>query len=507
MLEPLNPQKIILQDLAGGGRPLEVAECRVCSSLAWSPDGTALLASDGNRQLMHIPRLGGSVKRFPGGEFAVWSPDGSEIATCSFGSREVVVLNASGSEVRRIPLNWELAAVRALDWSISQRLGVVSSAPDGRHSVWLVSPDGKTQEKIVEETGTIGSIRWSPDDRALLYMRGTGETFELWRLPLAGDAGPASGPAEPVMAGIQAGPNFSVARDGRRLLYTRESHYSNLWIASIDAAGSRSPIRQITSGTSRDQFPAVSPDGTRIAFVRGEGTSSNVHIMPVEGGAPQPLTSQMSVVGAPAWSPDGTALAVCARSAKANSIWRVEIASGQIQELAGTACTTTVSEVPVMWWPRREILYQRTGNRNYSIYDPETRSERPLIRDDSVGWLFGPRSSPDGTTLAAYWNRGQGNRGIWLLPWNGDPPSLLLSAFAWPLGWSADGTTIVAYVHAPTTAIVTIRRSGGPPSALRALKGQRISLVPAITPDTRTVVYSAYAMQSDIWLLQDFNRR
>ncbi|HYN09402.1 MAG TPA: hypothetical protein VES67_18610 [Vicinamibacterales bacterium] len=505
-LEPLTPQKIIVQDLAGGGRPLEVAECRVCASLSWSPDSTSLLASDG-RQLLHVPRLGGTVRRFVGGSMIAWAPGGAEIATASFGAREVIVIHPSGNALRRVPLRWDAAAARGLDWSpTGGRLAVVSTARDNRHSIWLVSPDGQTQEKVFEDAGVIGSVKWSSAGNALLFMRAVGETFDLWRLPLASGTGPAAGEAMALMTGVQAGPNFSIARDGTRLLYTREAHYSNLWAASVDAAGRRSPLRQLTTGTSRDQFPAVSPDGTRIAFIRGEGAASNVYVMPATGGPPQPLTLQMSAIGAPAWSPDGKSLGVCATSSSVNSIWTVDIGTGQAKEFGGTRCTTTTSEVPVMWAPRREILYQRTGNRNYSVFDPNKSVERPLIKDDQVGWLFGPRSSPDGSALAAFWNRKDGS-GVWLIPSDGSAPSLLLRAFAWPLGWSSDGKTIYVYVHAPTTDVVTISRSGGAPVVQRALTGQRISLVPAISPDGRTVFYSAYAMQSDIWQVQGFERR
>jgi serine/threonine protein kinase len=61
-LVPLAPQKVVIQDLAGGGGELEVAECKPCSGLTWSPDGTSLLVADG-QGLRIFPRLGAAWVR------------------------------------------------------------------------------------------------------------------------------------------------------------------------------------------------------------------------------------------------------------------------------------------------------------------------------------------------------------------------------------------------------------------------------------------------------------
>lgn len=41
------------------------------------------------------------------------------------------------------------------------------------------------------------------------------------------------------------------------------------------------------------------------------------------------------------------------------------------------------------WLPSGELLFQLRGNRNYVVFDPLTKTERPLLDDDAVVGLPG----------------------------------------------------------------------------------------------------------------------
>jgi Tol biopolymer transport system component len=162
-----------------------------------------------------------------------------------------------------------------------------------------------------------------------------------------------------------------------------------------------------------------------------------------------------------------------------------------------------------IWGPRREILYQRTTNRNYHILDPATNEERPLLSSESAGWIFGPRSSPDGTQLAVYWNRSplKEGTGTWLLPFAAGAvsgaPRRLQAGFTWPLGWSADGRLLYLFEQAPAPRVLVIPAAGGQATVLVDFPSQRVGLLPALSPDRKTVIYSAHAINSDVWLAED----
>jgi dipeptidyl aminopeptidase/acylaminoacyl peptidase len=71
--------------------------------------------------------------------------------------------------------------------------------------------------------------------------------------------------------------------------------------------------RRLTRGTA-DASPRLSPDGTRLAFVRADAKGKpQVHVVAAAGGEPVQATDAVLGVEHFAWSPDGTTLAFLAR--------------------------------------------------------------------------------------------------------------------------------------------------------------------------------------------------
>jgi TolB protein len=80
---------------------------------------------------------------------------------------------------------------------------------------------------------------------------------------------------------------------------------SGIWVMASNGAGSK----RLTRDSFHNFQPAWSPDGTRIAFVSGRGSSQEIYLMNADGTHETPLTNNHGENLQPAWSPDGRRIA------------------------------------------------------------------------------------------------------------------------------------------------------------------------------------------------------
>ncbi len=116
---------------------------------------------------------------------------------------------------------------------------------------------------------------------------------------------------------------IEVSRDGRHAVWVVRSIAPDAWSGDDETYAQRSNLwyvdlfdrqpapRQITFGAAIDSSPRLSPDGSRLAFVRAaDGAPGQLHVLELGGGEARPLTALERGVSAPSWSPDGRALVV-----------------------------------------------------------------------------------------------------------------------------------------------------------------------------------------------------
>ncbi|MER6952140.1 S9 family peptidase [Nonomuraea sp. NPDC000554] len=95
--------------------------------------------------------------------------------------------------------------------------------------------------------------------------------------------------------------------DGGAVAYTlttadraSDENHTRIWLAAPGAEP-----RLLASGSAA----RWSPDGRLLAFLKPVDGKPQIHLLPMDGGEPRPLTSAPLGAGVPVWSPDGTRIA------------------------------------------------------------------------------------------------------------------------------------------------------------------------------------------------------
>jgi Tol biopolymer transport system component len=261
--------------------------------------------------------------------------------------------------------------------------------------------------------------------------------------------------------------------------------------------GKEMQARALTRGTSIYDSLSISPDGKWIAFATGR----HIYKRSIEGGTPIQLTfSDATYIGSSAWSPDGKRIAFGSNEGGTFRVWIVDADGTNRRQFAKTqlGCCETGA---ITWSPGRHILYQKPGNRNFIILDPDTEEERPLVQDESVGWIFHPQYSPDGKKVTVFWNRRQ--PGLWVISLMDKSATPLGSGDLWPAGWSPDGRLIYAFRYPSSNSILSIPAGGGTPGTVLTLPGDIADAI--VSPDGRKIISVVAEMKSDVWLVENFD--
>jgi len=513
--ETSGEQKVMVQDIASG-QALEVFRASFCGFLRWPPDGSVLSffadSHDLGAGIFIVSRLGGTPRRLEAGFLFSWSPDGSKFAHATRTSKKIQLRDKSTGSSASLPLKGAFIWLEDLDWSSSGNYILFSTRDDqDRYAIWTITSDGSAQQKVVEDNVHLSSPRWSPRGNAVYYLRTKEQTKELWKIPISPDSGKPIKSPSLILSGLQIGDYFTMTGDGKQLLYTRELRYSNLWLAEIRDRGKDNVVetKQLTTGTLFNSCPNISPDGRDIAFSRGDGKSANIFMMPLQGGAPKQITFLDSYSTNPVWSPDGQEIAFCSAQGGAPEVWKMSVSGGNPYRFAGSLVSGETFKL--VWSPGQKILYQRPGHRNFIVLNPDSREENPLVKDDSVGWMFEPKHSSDGKKIVVNWNRGSssGSSGLWLISLDDSSQRLLLKGSNEPIGWSSDDKCVyfkeqdikelkIFMVSVENGQVKTL-------STIPATSEMGQPQMPCLTSDGRKFVFECKKTLSDVWVVKDFD--
>lgn len=282
-------------------------------------DGIYVIRADGSDE--RPLRRGGAAA---GANRLAWSPDGLRLAFTNT-KNAVWAMNADGSHVVRLVAGADIAATL---------MGPLAWSPDGDRiaftafqrsatgvarnwEIWVVNADG-TNAHPLRRTPHLWEfdVDWNPaGDRIAFTDLHGGSMWSPFRVMTT--KGKTLRSVDPGSAHNTAMPDWTP--DGRRLAFIKWPNRTNdggifrkaeIWITT--SSGS---TRQLTRNTVSDSSPAWSPDGSKIAFLRGSDdillwpkkhSPSEVYLMNADGTHVTRLTHNTVGEGSPAWQPVST---------------------------------------------------------------------------------------------------------------------------------------------------------------------------------------------------------
>ena len=381
---------------------------------------------------------------------------------------------------------------------------------NGPADLYLTEGAGQSPSQLTAHPADDRYPAWSPDGSTLAFVRIDGPACDVMLLALADRS-----ERRLAACGNFEEPRLSWSKNGDWLVESFAPGPDPIRGWQIARLSTRTGVRETLTlpapGTLGDYNPAVSPDGTRIAFVRGiNGATADLHVVSFGGGAPVRVTwDNQDLVGVD-WSADGQSLVYATDRAGGYTIWRVGIDGGEPQLLVGGAAklkhpsvARSSGRLAYESWSYEINLWESAVVDRLELEGDLSAGLRPVVRT-SDQWNHSPDLSPDETQLAFVSTR-SGNAEVWISDRNGGNARQLTKfgrASMRTPRWSPDGKTILisaAVNGRPDLYAIDVVSS----AMTRLTDDDEDEVAPAWSADAASVIFGARA--GGTWQLMRMN--
>jgi Tol biopolymer transport system component len=239
---------------------------------------------------------------------------------------------------------------------------------------------------------------------------------------------------------VSASPQFEYQARGRISFLRGTPQASDIYL--VDPSGERL-VNVTRGGGSRNELPAWSPDGRRLAFVSDRAGGTDLFAVDADATNLVNLTNHPALDTAPAWSPDGTRIVFASNRDGNDELYLMDADGTNLVRLTDHITTDSFPA----WSPDgTQIAFWsfRAGAPDIFLISADGAGLRNLTNTPAIEFL--PQWSPDGSRLAMLANSGASPRNdLAVVDATGanyrllSPPALSVESFA----WSPDGMEIV----------------------------------------------------------------
>ncbi len=202
------------------------------------------------------------------------------------GNSEIYVMDTDGKKAVNISKNAAADSDPAFspDGSkivfVSDRDRIGPSLPAALE-IYVMNANGSNVKRLTTNAAFDGDPVFSPDGRKIIYSSQQDGNEEIYEVDLAGKSHNLTR-----SAGLDRFPNFTP--NGRIVFVSDRSGNAEIYI--MDADGKN--LAQLTQNPAADTDPVVSPDGKRLIFSSTRTNTLDIYSMPLDGSeAAKPLTN------------------------------------------------------------------------------------------------------------------------------------------------------------------------------------------------------------------------
>jgi len=425
-------------------------------AIGFSGDGSEVWNSGTHdRRLRLLPLVGGVPHNFLGEHVAevAWSSDGSRLVYHTWEPGDpMFVADRKGANERQIVKNEPGLHNHFQVWSKDGRWIYFVRGRPATHEMdlWRISPEGGEPEQLTRLNTDI--THPAPiDERTVLFVarNENGAGPWLWALDTETRI------SRRVSSGLEQYTALAATADGRRLAASVVNAQVNLWSVPITdriveerdvqpfplptvraltprfAAGSLfylssrdgadglwtyrdGHVQEIWNGSEGAlQFaPAVSVDGSSVAFALRRAGKLQMHVIAADGTGLHPLSSEVDVRGTASWSPDGKWIVTAGSDRDGAGLFKLPAAGGSPVRIA------TGPFLDPVWSPRGDLIVYG-GTQVFTllpllaVHPDGTPAKLPEISVQRDGERA--RFLPDGSGLVYMLGSTTAGQDFWLL--------------------------------------------------------------------------------------------